>query len=192
MTDRKIGTTGLPGVNQTTYYACGSCGGWFSRRSYAGGLGSRRTTPELRAKRQAEDQRVSHQVAHMRKCGCTRQPATLDFGIEAARPAKRQRTTQRQAPARQAATGSVTDDLTALTKLWKQGALTDDEFAAAKAAVLGSTPKDTTGPKSATRSEGNARPLPPAGWYQDPHDDRQLRYWDGANWTDYWQRRPQA
>jgi uncharacterized protein YbjQ (UPF0145 family) len=26
--------------------------------------------------------------------------------------------------------------------------------------------------------------LPPAGWYTDPHDPSQLRWWDGAQWTD--------
>lgn len=25
---------------------------------------------------------------------------------------------------------------------------------------------------------------PPAGWYPDPYDETQLRYWDGAAWTD--------
>ena len=25
----------------------------------------------------------------------------------------------------------------------------------------------------------------PAGWYADPHGARSLRWWDGANWTDY-------
>ena len=24
----------------------------------------------------------------------------------------------------------------------------------------------------------------PAGWYPDPHDPSQRRYWDGASWTD--------
>lgn len=28
----------------------------------------------------------------------------------------------------------------------------------------------------------------PAGWLPDPDDDAQLRFWDGASWTDF--RRP--
>lgn len=27
-------------------------------------------------------------------------------------------------------------------------------------------------------------PLPAAGWYADPQDNSQLRYWDGTRWTD--------
>ena len=27
--------------------------------------------------------------------------------------------------------------------------------------------------------------LPPANWYPDPHDASQLRYWDGAQWTEH-------
>lgn len=33
-------------------------------------------------------------------------------------------------------------------------------------------------------------PLPAAGWYNDPQDSAQLRYWDGSQWTD--QVRPVA
>lgn len=32
------------------------------------------------------------------------------------------------------------------------------------------------------------RPEPPAGWYPDPHNAHQQRYWNGANWTE--QARP--
>ena len=28
-----------------------------------------------------------------------------------------------------------------------------------------------------------SKPLPPAGWYPDPHDGSARRYWDGAQWT---------
>lgn len=28
-------------------------------------------------------------------------------------------------------------------------------------------------------------PLPPAGWYVDPRDDGQARYWDGAAWSEH-------
>jgi Protein of unknown function (DUF2510) len=28
-----------------------------------------------------------------------------------------------------------------------------------------------------------APPSPSAGWYVDPHDARQLRYWDGERWS---------
>ena len=30
----------------------------------------------------------------------------------------------------------------------------------------------------------SAVPLPPAGWYPDPHDPVNYRWWDGASWTD--------
>jgi hypothetical protein len=30
-----------------------------------------------------------------------------------------------------------------------------------------------------------APPLPPAAWYDDPRDQRMLRYWDGIRWTEH-------
>jgi hypothetical protein len=30
-----------------------------------------------------------------------------------------------------------------------------------------------------------ANRMPPAAWYPDPHNASQLRYWDGAAWTDH-------
>lgn len=34
--------------------------------------------------------------------------------------------------------------------------------------------------------------MPPAGWYNDPQDQAQLRYWDGDQWTDQTRRVPGA
>jgi hypothetical protein len=34
-------------------------------------------------------------------------------------------------------------------------------------------------------SETPPPPLPPAGWYADPHHLARLRYWDGTQWTDH-------
>lgn len=34
--------------------------------------------------------------------------------------------------------------------------------------------------------------MPEAGWYEDPEDDTQLRWWDGARWTDRRQPRSAA
>ncbi|MBO9578782.1 MAG: DUF2510 domain-containing protein [Microbacteriaceae bacterium] len=33
----------------------------------------------------------------------------------------------------------------------------------------------------------NENTLPPPGWYQDPRDPDQLRWWDGENWTTHLQ-----
>ena len=33
---------------------------------------------------------------------------------------------------------------------------------------------------------------PPAGWFPDPHDATQYRYWDGTRWTDHRSPRTQA
>lgn len=30
-----------------------------------------------------------------------------------------------------------------------------------------------------------AAQLPPAGWHPDPHGAHEMRYWDGATWTDH-------
>lgn len=33
---------------------------------------------------------------------------------------------------------------------------------------------------------------PPAGWYQDPHNHQQQRWWDGQRWTDHTSQQPQV
>ena len=38
-------------------------------------------------------------------------------------------------------------------------------------------------------SMSGPKPLPAAGWYQDPDDRGGLRYWDGRHWTEYRHRR---
>lgn len=37
-----------------------------------------------------------------------------------------------------------------------------------------------------------SQPTPQAGWYPDPSNAQQLRYWDGSTWTDHTQPNPQA
>jgi hypothetical protein len=37
-----------------------------------------------------------------------------------------------------------------------------------------------------------SQPLPPAGWYADPANQQQMRYWDGSAWTNHTQPSPQV
>ena len=31
----------------------------------------------------------------------------------------------------------------------------------------------------------DAAPSPPSGWYPDPYGRHEMRYWDGARWTEH-------
>lgn len=41
-------------------------------------------------------------------------------------------------------------------------------------------------------TEQSSGELPPAGWFPDPHDATQLRYWDGTAWTEHRSPRTQS
>src|SRR5204862_5549643 len=43
------------------------------------------------------------------------------------------------------------------------------------------TPRPSAASATPTLSPGTA----PAGWHRDPHEQGQMRYWDGTQWTDH-------
>lgn len=95
-----------------------------------------------------------------------------------------------------AAQSDVTKQIERLAALRDQGALTDAEFAAKKAELLGpTTPSVEPGAATAhlTGPPPFSPPPPPpppprpsttpAAWAPDPHGRYELRYWDGTAWT---------
>lgn len=66
---------------------------------------------------------------------------------------------------------SAADEIMKLASLRDAGVLTEAEFSAQKAALLGG------GSQGAASS--------PAAWHPDPHGRHELRYWDGAAWTSH-------
>lgn len=82
----------------------------------------------------------------------------------------------------------VTDRIAKLAALRDQGALTEGEFAAMKAEVLGAA---TPAPAIAAATHSPPPPPPPPppvsppAWAADPHGRHELRYWDGTAWTDH-------
>ena len=136
MADRKLGKTGVDqGSYETTYFECGTRQGWFSKSQRNWGTPRvSRNRPEFLARVREEEDRVSRQISNMKECGCAR-PADWEF--EQPQPAKKKAVAPQAPAASTAGKTSLIEDLAALTRLWEQGALTDDEFAAAKATVLG-------------------------------------------------------
>ena len=198
MNDQELGTI-RDGEHRfsgyTTYYLCNDCQGFYVTRG-GGGLGSYRQparTPERvareereRAQRHAKEQRLRARIDKMRPCTCGPKTPPPARRATPASPARRAAATQQTTPPG----GSLPADLAALAKLWESGALTDQEFAAAKARLLGTTTSETAvNQPSAT----GRRPTAPPGWYRDPSGgSSQDRYWNGTEWTEFTQQRAEA
>ncbi len=79
----------------------------------------------------------------------------------------------------------VADQIGKLAALRDQGALTEAEFSAKKAELLG-LPAPEVQPVATTLS--TSPPPPPAhppAWAPDPHGRYELRYWDGSAWSEH-------
>jgi hypothetical protein len=46
-------------------------------------------------------------------------------------------------------------------------------------------PADTLPVEAPAPTPPQKSALPPPGWHADPHRRHELRYWDGARWTDH-------
>ena len=141
----KLGS--VPRGNVDDYYLkCRACQGGFLWHKRALGMRSNRyaSSPALREKQA----RLSQQISNMKKCECPRpsgwrfeEPEQVKTKAVKQPPPVKKKAVAPQAPAASnAGKTSLIEDLAALTRLWEQGALTDDEFAAAKATVLGVSP----------------------------------------------------
>jgi hypothetical protein len=75
---------------------------------------------------------------------------------------------------------SLADEIAQLAALHAQGALTDAEFQAAKAARLGNMGQPAVPPPPPSGLQSIA-----PGWYPDPQGRRRLRYFDGRAWTQH-------
>ena len=58
----------------------------------------------------------------------------------------------------------------------------DGSAEAAAAPSVAAVPAET---ETATPADEAADGQPPAGWYADPANPAQRRYWDGSAWTDH-------
>lgn len=192
MSDRELGSIQItPGEfpRSTVYYSCGDCNGWYSH-NVGGGLGLRRRSPDTPAtiaararresQRQADEHRLRAKLNAMSPCSCG--PKTPP----PRRPAQTQSSkprTARAAPVASAGSNPLMADLSALVKLWESGALTDQEFAAAKANLLGTSNPDIV----PVEAQSGRPPAPAPGWYPEPSGSA-LRYWNGSRWTDFTHR----
>ena len=166
-----------------SFYMCGDCRGWFSQelmrpninRQGMGMVRMPRPTPGLSAK-----------VERRKPCVCGPKIPRTASRSSSASTTRRAAATQQTSPPG----GSLPADLAALAKLWESGALTDQEFAAAKARLLGTTTSETAVNQS---SATGRRPTAPPGWYRDPSGgSNQDRYWNGTEWTEFTQQRAEA
>ncbi len=66
-----------------------------------------------------------------------------------------------------------TSELFRLAEMRQAGLLTDEEFAAGKARILGTQQSPPPAPST-----------PPGAWYPDPAGRNELRWFDGQRWTD--------
>ena len=74
----------------------------------------------------------------------------------------------------------VTDQIAKFAALRDQGALTEEEFAAKKAELLG-----LSAPSAVSALVPAPPPASPPAWAPDPHGRYELRYWDGTAWTEH-------
>lgn len=80
--------------------------------------------------------------------------------------------------------GSVAKDLESLSRLKSQGALTLEEFQAAKRQLLAGTEvPDRLGSAPQELDDISQPSHHPAGWHPDPHGRHEYRYWDSIQWT---------
>ena len=100
-----------------------------------------------------------------------------------------------------ATTPAVTEDAASTWGTSTDGAATTAAVTATEPAGWGSAPESTTtpadtgastwGPSASTTgaaapvAAAPATPSVPAGWYADPANRYELRYWDGSAWTEH-------
>lgn len=155
----------------TDYWECGWCRGVFTTRVSRSGMGS-----SIRLRPSQLPRRVE-QALRSRRCVCIRPAFGRSEGHYS--PPIQRRPLDKKAP-QSASTSPVpaqdgkVADLEALTRLWKAGALTDEEFNAVKSRLL------ITEPAASVTQEA-----PVAGWYRDPNRPDLQRYWDGSKWTQH-------
>jgi hypothetical protein len=78
----------------------------------------------------------------------------------------------------------VTDQILKFAALRDQGVLTEKEFEAKKAELLGIDFESTPTGVPDGRRQVPPPPGSPAAWAPDPHGRHEHRYWDGTTWTD--------